>query len=157
MNKYRPISEHIQAYANNPVSYTHLVEQAQGLEIGCGTSPTWTNAGYEYVFRGTQNAASFNTGIVELMTRMGVTRLGTMAVSYTHLDVYKRQGQTAPKTSPISTGIGLSNVNERIQLYFGKHYGAYITSVPGTGTEVHIHLPKLKEEEDCKPYEDSDR
>jgi len=66
-------------------------------------------------------------------------------------------GQTAPKTSPISTGIGLSNVNERIQLYFGKHYGAYITSVPGTGTEVHIHLPKLKEEEDCKPYEDSDR
>ena len=55
------------------------------------------------------------------------------------------------------SGIGLKNVQERIQLYFGKHYGAYITSVPGTGTEVHIHLPKLKEEEDCKPYEDSDR
>lgn len=65
--------------------------------------------------------------------------------------------QTAPKASPISTGIGLSNVNERIHLHFGKHYGAYITSAPGAGTEVHIHLPKLKEEEDCKPYEDSDR
>ena len=65
--------------------------------------------------------------------------------------------QTAPKASPISTGIGLSNVNERIHLHFGKHYGAHITSAPGAGTEVHIHLPKLKEEEDCKPYEDSDR
>ena len=65
----------------NILATADIVEQAQVLEIGCGTSPTWTNAGYEYVFRGTQNAASFNTGIVELMTRMGVTRLGTMVSS----------------------------------------------------------------------------
>ena len=65
----------------NILATADIVEDAQVLEIGCGTSPTWTNAGYEYVFRGTQNAASFNTGIVELMTTMGVTRLGTMVSS----------------------------------------------------------------------------
>lgn len=65
----------------NILATADIVEDAQVLEIGCGTSPTWTNAGYEYVFRGTQNAASFNTGMVELMTTMGVTRLGTMISS----------------------------------------------------------------------------
>lgn len=59
-------------------------------------------------------------------------------------------------SSPLSAGIGLSNVNDRIQLYFGKRYGARITSTPGQGTEVYIHLPKLREEEDCKPYEHPD-
>lgn len=65
----------------NILATADIVEDAQVLEIGCGTSPTWTNAGYDYVFRGTQNAASFNTGIVELLTTMGVQRLGTMISS----------------------------------------------------------------------------
>lgn len=65
-------------------------------------------------------------------------------------------GQPAKTASPLSTGIGLSNVNDRIQLYFGKRYGARITSVPGQGTEVYIHLPRLREEDDCKPYEHPD-
>lgn len=65
----------------NILATADIVDKARVLEIGCGTSPTWTNAGYDYVFRGTQNAASFNSGIVELMTRMGVTRLGTMISS----------------------------------------------------------------------------
>ena len=64
--------------------------------------------------------------------------------------------RAAKTTSPLSAGIGLSNVNDRIQLYFGKRYGARITSTPGRGTEVYIHLPKLREEEDCKPYEHPD-
>ena len=62
----------------NILATADIVEDAQVLEIGCGTSPTWTNAGYDYVFRGTQNAAS---GIVELLTTMGVQRLGTMISS----------------------------------------------------------------------------
>lgn len=65
----------------NILATADIVEDAQVLEIGCGTSPTWTNAGYDYVFRGTQNAASFNTGIVELLTTMGVQRLATMISS----------------------------------------------------------------------------
>ncbi len=33
------------------------------------------------MFRGTQNSASFNKGIVEEMTTMGVTKLGTLISS----------------------------------------------------------------------------
>lgn len=66
------------------------------------------------------------------------------------------QGRFPKASSPLSHGIGLQNVNDRIQLYFGKHYGASLASTPGKGTEVRIHLPKLKQEEDCKPYEHPD-
>ena len=63
-----------------------------------------------------------------------------------------------PETNPpLSNGIGISNVNDRIQLFFGKHYGVEITSTPGLGTQVHIHLPRLRREEDCEPYESFNR
>jgi two-component system sensor histidine kinase YesM len=39
------------------------------------------------------------------------------------------------------SGIGLKNVNERIQLYFGKEYGLKIYSEPDEGTTARIHLP----------------
>lgn len=55
--------------------------------------------------------------------------------------------------SPMSHGIGLQNVIDRIHLHFGNHYGARVSSTPGRGTEIRIHLPKLRQEEDCKPYE----
>lgn len=61
--------------------------------------------------------------------------------------------QAGTSLTPPGHGIGLQNVNDRIQLYFGKHYGVNILSTPGKGTEVRVHLPKLKQEEDCKPYE----
>lgn len=37
--------------------------------------------------------------------------------------------------------IGLSNVNQRIQLMYGEHYGLIITSQAGKGTEVVMELP----------------
>ena len=53
-----------------------------------------------------------------------------------------------------SSGIGLKNVHERIQLYFGKNYGLKIYSEPDEGTTIRIHMPgvdfyeiKKKEEE----------
>ena len=53
-----------------------------------------------------------------------------------------------------SSGIGLKNVHERIQLYFGKNYGLKIYSEPDEGTTISIHMPgvdyyeiKKKEEE----------
>ncbi|UOQ85267.1 cache domain-containing sensor histidine kinase [Gracilibacillus salinarum] len=40
------------------------------------------------------------------------------------------------------TGIGLRNINERVQLLFGEAYGLHIESTWGKGTEVAIILPK---------------
>lgn len=40
------------------------------------------------------------------------------------------------------SGVGLRNVQERIQLYFGREYGLLIQSEPDEGTCVTIHLPK---------------
>jgi two-component system sensor histidine kinase YesM len=41
------------------------------------------------------------------------------------------------------SGIGLSNVHQRIQLYFGMEYGLELESVLDEGTTVHIHLPRI--------------
>lgn len=39
------------------------------------------------------------------------------------------------------SGVGLKNVQERIQIYFGKEYGLSIISEPDEGTLIRIHLP----------------
>lgn len=41
------------------------------------------------------------------------------------------------------SGIGLKNIQERIQLRFGKAYGLIIESEPDEGTTIKIHLPKI--------------
>lgn len=87
--------------SSNIIATASMVEKAGILEIGCGTSPLWTNAGYKYIFRGTQNSASFNTGIVDEMTQMGVTKLGTL-VSSTE---YATNGWTEIKKQLSSTSI----------------------------------------------------
>ncbi len=38
-------------------------------------------------------------------------------------------------------GIGVSNVNERLQVLFGSNYSLSITSQPGEGTRTVIELP----------------
>ena len=45
------------------------------------------------------------------------------------------------------TGIGIKNVNDRIQIYFGEEYGIRIASEPDVGTLVEIRIPKLREGE----------
>jgi len=47
------------------------------------------------------------------------------------------------KTTNTGQGIGIGNVNERIQLYFGTTYGVTITSVLGEGTVVTIRVPVM--------------
>src|SRR5690606_8711283 len=42
-----------------------------------------------------------------------------------------------------SHGIGLRNVNERLQVIFGAHCQLGITSAPGQGTRVRLELPQL--------------
>jgi len=43
------------------------------------------------------------------------------------------------------TGIGIKNVHERIQIYFGERYGLSITSELDVGTRVEILIPKVLE------------
>ncbi len=43
------------------------------------------------------------------------------------------------------TGIGIKNVNDRLEIYFGKQYGLHITSEPDVGTCVEIRMPKIRE------------
>lgn len=43
------------------------------------------------------------------------------------------------------SGIGVKNVNERIQLYFGTEYGLSYTSVLGEGTTAILTLPIIRE------------
>lgn len=43
------------------------------------------------------------------------------------------------------TGIGIKNVNDRLQIYFGKQYGLHITSELDVGTCVEIRMPKIQE------------
>ena len=45
------------------------------------------------------------------------------------------------KGSKRGNGIGLKNVHERIQLYFGTDYGLQIYSEPDEGTTIRIHMP----------------
>jgi len=49
-----------------------------------------------------------------------------------------------------SAGIGIKNVNDRLQIYFGSEYGIRIDSVPDEGTRVHIRMPKLREGEEAE-------
>lgn len=43
------------------------------------------------------------------------------------------------------TGIGIKNVNDRIQIYFGEKYGLQISSEQDVGTRVVIRMPKIEE------------
>lgn len=51
------------------------------------------------------------------------------------------------KTRGKGSGIGLKNVQERIQLYFGAEYGLSIHSEPDEGTTARIHLPAMTVED----------
>lgn len=46
-----------------------------------------------------------------------------------------------------ASGIGIKNVNDRNQIYFGEQYGLMIESEPDEGTRVTIRLPKLWRDE----------
>ena len=53
--------------------------------------------------------------------------------------------QAALILSKSSNGYGVSNVNERIKLYYGEQYAVKIDSTPGVGTKVMLHFPKRVE------------
>ena len=47
-------------------------------------------------------------------------------------------------------GIGVRNVNERIQLIYGEDYGVTITSELDEGTTATITIPKMEETDDAR-------
>lgn len=42
-----------------------------------------------------------------------------------------------------ASGIGINNVNERLQVLYGKQYALRIESLPGLGTTIRIEVPEL--------------
>ncbi|SJZ49256.1 sensor histidine kinase [Selenihalanaerobacter shriftii] len=48
-------------------------------------------------------------------------------------------------TETHTSGMGINNVHQRLQHYYGPKYGVKIYSDKGKGTEVHISFPKLLE------------
>jgi two-component system LytT family sensor kinase len=48
---------------------------------------------------------------------------------------------------PMSTGIGLANVRERLRVIYGAAYQLRLTSEPGKGTNARIEVPELMESE----------
>lgn len=48
-------------------------------------------------------------------------------------------------SSKRGSGIGVRNVNERIQLIYGKNYGITIASELDEGTVATITIPKMEE------------
>lgn len=47
--------------------------------------------------------------------------------------------------NPKSNGIGVYNIQNRLQLYYGKEYGLFYESEPGKGTTVTVRIPIVKE------------
>lgn len=43
-----------------------------------------------------------------------------------------------------SSGYGIKNVQERLQLLFGSEYGINIHSQPGIGTSVIVRIPQYR-------------
>jgi len=56
--------------------------------------------------------------------------------------------QKTADDGPCLSGIGLSNVNERIKMHFGDQYGLFIESIYQMYTTVEVVLPNLKGEID---------
>ena len=52
-----------------------------------------------------------------------------------------------------NNGVGVHNVHNRLQLYYGKKYGLSYKSVRGIGTTVFITIPDMEQEE--VPYEEA--
>ncbi|OME95164.1 MULTISPECIES: cache domain-containing sensor histidine kinase [Paenibacillus] len=54
---------------------------------------------------------------------------------------------TSKEGNPSRNSVGIANVHQRIQLYFGAEYGLSYTSEPGSGTCVKVLIPAVHPEE----------
>lgn len=65
-------------------------------------------------------------------------------IDSTSLERLNRVLESPRSNEAASIGLGLSNVNQRIRIVFGLHYGLSVDSKPGSGTVVRIRIPVLQ-------------
>ncbi len=56
------------------------------------------------------------------------------------------------KEAPEQKGYGISNVDKRIQMYFGEKFGVSFSSTVGVGTSVTLKIPSILKEEEITNY-----
>ena len=65
----------------NILAGAKITEDAGVIQVGGGTSPSYTNASYKYLFRGTANANLPNKAFVDTMKQMGVNKVALFSVA----------------------------------------------------------------------------
>ena len=65
----------------NIIAGADITEEAGVIQVGAGTSPSYTNAGYQYIFRGTANADLPNNAFVDAMSTMGASKIAILSVA----------------------------------------------------------------------------
>lgn len=72
-------------------------------------------------------------------------------MSEKRLDAVTKSLEQSSAISPKGSHIGLTNIQHRIRLNYGKDYGLYIESKEGKYTKTVIRLPKIKEKYQQQP------
>lgn len=65
----------------NILAGAEISEDAGVIQVGAGTSPSYTNAGYNYIFRGTANANLPNKAFVDAMIGNGATKIAMVSIA----------------------------------------------------------------------------
>ena len=99
------------------------------------------------IYHGIKERRGHGTIRVDALTRDGMLVLRVsddgVGMSADKLASIRALCAAAPVDSTAKNGYGISNVNERIQLSFGKKYGLRFESAPGRGTTVEILHPLI--------------
>ena len=65
----------------NILAGAEISEDAGVIQVGAGTSPSYTNAGFNYIFRGTANANLPNKAFVYAMIGNGATKIAIVSIA----------------------------------------------------------------------------
>ncbi len=65
----------------NIMAASQITEDAQVIQVGAGTSPTYTNAGFSYIFRGAANANLVNKAFVDALVEMGASKVAILSIA----------------------------------------------------------------------------
>lgn len=65
----------------NILAGADITEDAGVIQVGAGTSPSYTNAGFQYIFRGTANANLPNKAFVDAMVTNGASKIAIVNVA----------------------------------------------------------------------------
>ena len=65
----------------NILAGAEISEDAGVIQVGAGTSPSYTNAGFNYIFRGTANANLPNKAFVDAMIGNGASKIAIVSIA----------------------------------------------------------------------------